>query len=189
MLSNYSAGEESWESALDSTGIKPVNPKGNQPWIFIGRTDAEAEAPILWPPDVECWLIGKDPDAGRDWGQEQKSVAGDEMVGWHHWLSGHAFEQAPGRGGGQGRLVCCRPWGHRVGHDPVTENNSSKSSQGDIFALISYTLHILPDTFHLIQSCSAIDLLNCSMCNHMDSLPNKYGPIPFSPAFSSLWMG
>ena len=90
--------EKTLESPLDCKEIKPINPKGNQPWIFIGRTDAEAEAPILWLPDVMNWLIGKDPDAGKDWGQGEKGMTGDEMVGWHHWLDGHEFEQAPGVG-------------------------------------------------------------------------------------------
>ena len=121
MLLNYSAGEDSWESPLDSKEIKPVNPKGNQPWLFIERTDAEAEAPILWPPDVESWLTGKDPDAGKDWGQEEKGMIEDEMVGWPHWLNGHGFEQTPGHSEGQGRLTCCSPWGHRVRHNLVTE--------------------------------------------------------------------
>ena len=93
--------------------IKPVNPKRNQSWIFIERTDAEAETPILWPPDVKNWLVGKDPDAGKDWRQEEKGTTEDEMVGWHHRLSGHEFEQAPGVGDGQGSLACCRPWGHK----------------------------------------------------------------------------
>ena len=77
---------------LDSKEIQPVHPKGNQSWIFIGRTDTEAETPILWPPDAKNWLIGKDPDAGKDWRQEEKGMTEDEMVGWHHWLSGHEFE-------------------------------------------------------------------------------------------------
>ena len=85
--------EKTLESPLDSKDIKPVNPKGNQHWIFIERTDAEAEAPILWPPYMKSWLIGKDPDAGKDWGQETKGVTEDEMVGWHHRLNGHEFEQ------------------------------------------------------------------------------------------------
>ena len=82
------------ESPLDSKEINPVNPKGNQPWLFIGRT--EAEAPILWPPDAKVWLTGKDPDAGKDWGQEEKGTTEDEIVGWHHWLNGQEFEQTPG---------------------------------------------------------------------------------------------
>ena len=92
------AWKKTLESPLDCKEIKPVNPKGNQSWIFFGRTDAEAEAPILWPPDGKNWLNGKDPDAGKDWRQEEKGMTEDEMVGWHHWLDGHEFEQAPGVG-------------------------------------------------------------------------------------------
>ena len=97
---------------LDCKEIKPVNPKRNQSWILIGRTDAEAEAPVLWPSDAKSWLIRKDPDAGKDWRQEEKGTAVDEMVGWHHRL-GHEFEQAPGVGNGQGSLACCSPWGRK----------------------------------------------------------------------------
>ena len=83
-----------------------------EPWIFIGRTDAEAETPILWPPDVKSWLTGNDPDARKDWGQEEKGMTEDEMVGWHHHLDGHEFKQVPRAGDGQGGLVCSSPWGH-----------------------------------------------------------------------------
>ena len=103
------------------TARRSNQPKGNQPWIFTGRTDAKTEAPILWPPDTNSWLIGKDPDAGKDWGQEEKQVTEDEMVGWHHWLNAHEFEQILGDGEGQGSLMCCSPWGCRVGHDLATE--------------------------------------------------------------------
>ena len=106
------------QSPLDSKEIKPVNPKGNQSWIFIGRTDAEAEIPILWPPDVKNWFTGKDPDAGKDRRQGEKRTTEDEMVGWHHWLDGHEFEQAPGVCDGQGSLGCCSPWGHKES-DPI----------------------------------------------------------------------
>ena len=115
------AGKDSWE-ALDCKEIQPVNPKGNQSWLFIGRTDAKAKTPILWPPDVKNWLIGKDPDAGKDWRQE-KGTTEDEMVRWHHWLDTHEFEQASGVGVGQQSLACCSPWGHRVGHDWMTKLN------------------------------------------------------------------
>ena len=98
------------ESPLDCKEIKPVSSKGDQSWLYIGGTDAEAETPILWPPDVKNWLIGKDPDAGKDWRQEEKGTAEDEMVGWHHWLDGHESEQAPGVGDGQESLACCSPW-------------------------------------------------------------------------------
>ena len=99
------------EIPLDCKGIKPVNPKGNQLWMFIRRTDTEAEAPRLWPPDAKSRLIGKDPDAWKNWGQEEKRVGKDEMVVWHHWLNGHEFEETPGNGEGRGRLVCFSPWG------------------------------------------------------------------------------
>ena len=101
--------EKTLESPLDCKEIKPVNPEGNQSWIFIGRTDAKA--PILWPPDGKSWLIRKDPDAGKDWGQEHKRVIENEMVGWHHWLNGHEFAKTLGDSGGQKSLACCSPWG------------------------------------------------------------------------------
>ena len=103
--------EKILESPLDCKEIKPVNPKGNQPWIFTGRTDAEAETSILWPPDAKSWLTGKDPDNEKDWRQEDKRMTEDELAGWHHWLDGYEFEQALGVGDGQGSLVCWSPWG------------------------------------------------------------------------------
>ena len=103
--------EKTLESPLDCKEIKPVNPKRNQPWIFIGRT--KAEAPILWPPDAKNWLIREDTDAGKDWRWEEKGMTEHEMVGWHHQLNGHEFEQALGVGDRQGGLVCCSPWGHK----------------------------------------------------------------------------
>ena len=109
--------EKILENPLDFKEIKPVNSLGNQPWLFIGRTDAEVEAPVLWPPDAKSRLTGKDPDAGKDWRQEEKAVTENEIVGWHHWLNGHEFEQALGDGGEQGSLACCNPWNCRVGHN------------------------------------------------------------------------
>ena len=105
--------EKTLESPLDCKEIQPVHPKGNQPWIFIGRTDAEAETPILWPRAVKNWLIWKDPDDGNDWRQEEKGTAEDKIVGWHHWLDGHEFNKAPEVGDGQGSLAYCSPWGHK----------------------------------------------------------------------------
>ena len=102
--------EKTLESLLDCKEIQPVHPNGNQSWMFIGRADAQAETPILWPPDVKNWLIWKDPEAEKDW-RQKKGMTEDEMVGWHHWLDGHEFEQAVGVGDGQGSLVCCSPWG------------------------------------------------------------------------------
>ena len=105
--------EKTLESPLDCKEIQPVHPKENQPWVFIGWTDAEAEAPIPQPPEAKSWLIGKDPDAGKDWRWEEKGATEDEMVGWHHQLNGHEFEQIAGDSEGQRRLVCCSPWGHK----------------------------------------------------------------------------
>ena len=110
MALNCGAGE-TVERPLDSKEIKPINPKGNQSCIFIGGTDAEAETPILWPPDAKNWLFRKDPEAGKDWRQEEKGMTEDEMVGWHHWLNGHGFEQALGVGDGQRSLASCSLWG------------------------------------------------------------------------------
>ena len=104
--------EKTHESPLNCKEIQAVQPKGNQSWIFIGRTDAEAATPILWPPAGKNWLKGKDPDAGKDWKQE-KGTTEDEMVGWHHHLGGHDFELAVGIGDGQGSLMCCSPWGRK----------------------------------------------------------------------------
>ena len=105
--------EKTLESSLDSKEIKPVNPKGNQLWRFIGKTDVETEAPILWPPEAKSWLIRKDPGAEKDWRQEERRMTEDEMIGWHHWLNGHEFKQAPVVGDGQESLACCSPWGHK----------------------------------------------------------------------------
>ena len=106
--------EKTLESLLDCKEIHPVHSKGDQSWVFIGRTDAEAETPILWPPHVKSWLTGKDPDAGRNWGQEEKGMTEDELAGWHHRLDGHEFEWTPGVGAGQGGgLACCDSWGRK----------------------------------------------------------------------------
>ena len=112
MSLNCGVGEDS-ESPLDSKEVEPVDPKGNQPWIFIGRTDAEAEALILWSPNAKTPLFGKDPNAGEDRRQKEKGMAEDEMVGWYHWLIGPEFEQPLEVGQGQGSLACCSPWGHK----------------------------------------------------------------------------
>ena len=116
--------EKTLESPLDCKEIKPVNPKGNQSWIFIGRTDAEAETPILWPPDAKNWLIRKDWMFMKDWRQEKKRMTEDEMVGWHHWLNGHEFEQTQGDSKGQRRLVCCIPMGCKES-DMIEQLNSN----------------------------------------------------------------
>ena len=138
--------KETLESPLDSKEIKPVNTKGNQSWIFIGRTDAEVEAPVLWPPDVKSQLTGKDPDAGKDWRQEERGTAEDRMAGWHHRLNGHEFEQVLGDGEGQGSLLCCSPWGCKESDmteewtktmpdtKPQTQDNAKKLHLGISFS-------------------------------------------------------
>ena len=117
------------ENPLDCKEITQVNPKGYQPWIFVGRTHAETKAPILWPPDAKSRLIRKDRDAGKDWRREEKGMTEDEMVGERHWLSAHEFEQALGDGEGQGSLACCSPWGCKESDTTewLNNNNENKS--------------------------------------------------------------
>ena len=105
--------EKTLESPLDCKEIQPFHSKGDRSWVFTGSTDANAGTPVFWPPHAKSWLIGKDSDAGRDWGQEEKEITEDEMAGWHHWLDGHEFKWTLGVGDGQGGLVCCSSWGHQ----------------------------------------------------------------------------
>ena len=128
--------EKTLESLSDNKEIKPVNPKGSQPWIFTERTeaDAESEAPILRPPDTKSWLTEKDPDAGKDWGQEEKGVTKDDMVGWHHRLNGRVWANSRSSEG-QGSLVCCSPWGRRVRHHWATEQQHYLAILGECLAL------------------------------------------------------
>ena len=126
--------EKTLESPLDCKEIKPVNPKGNQSWIFISRTDAEAETPIVWPPDGTNWLTGKDPDAGKDWRQEENRMTEDELAGWHQRLNGHEFEQVPGLGDGQGGLACCSPWGHKES-DLTEQLNWNEVLKNEVLAM------------------------------------------------------
>ena len=114
--------EKTLESPLDCKENQPVHPKVDQSWMFIGRTNAKAETPVLWPPHGKSWLIGKDSDAERGWGQEDKGITEDEMAGWHHWLDGHEFKWTPGVGDGQGGLVCCNSSGHKESN--MTEQQS-----------------------------------------------------------------
>ena len=114
--------EKTLESPLDCKEVQPVHPKGDQSWVFVGRTDVEAENPILWPPHAKSWLIGKDSDAGRDWGQEEKGTTEEEMAGWHHWFDRHELGLTPGVGDGQGGLECCNSW-HRKESDTTERLN------------------------------------------------------------------
>ena len=140
--------EKTLESPLGCKVIKSVNPKGNQPWIFIGRTDAEAETPIFWPPDEKSSLIGKDSNSGKDRRQEEKRTTEDEMVGWHHWLNAHAFEQALGDGEGQGSLVCCSPW---VSKSWIRLSDWTKTKASSSFLFLGGTFQIFT-TSHSLSS-------------------------------------
>ena len=136
--------EKTLESPLDCKEIQPVHPKGNQSWLFIGRTDAKAETPIFWPPDEKNWLIGKEPDAGKDWRQEEKGMIKDEMVGWHHWLNGHGFGWTPGVGDGQGGLACCSPRGRKESDMTETLNWTDSYMPGTWPCLENMLSHLIP---------------------------------------------
>ena len=132
--------EKTLESPLDWKEIQLVHPKGNQSWVFIGRTDVEAETPILWPPDVKSWLIWKDPDAGKDWRRKEKGLTEDETVGWHHRPKGHGFGWSPGVADGQGGLACCGSWSHKESDTNERLNWTDTSYQIHIWFLGSKKL-------------------------------------------------
>ena len=155
--------EKTLESPLDCKEIQTVHPKGNQSWIFIGRTDAEAEAPILWPPDVKNWLIGKDPDAGKDWRLKEKGMTEDEMVVWHHRLHAHEFEHAPGVGEGQGGQACCRPWGRKA-PDMTEQLNWTELMGPDAMILVFWML-----SFKLIFSLSSFTFIKSLFSSSLPS--------------------
>ena len=158
--------EKTLESPLECKEIKPINPRGNQSWIFIGRTDAKAETPILWPPYAKSWLIGKDSDAGRDWGQEEKGTTEDEMVGWHHRLNGHEFGWTLGVGDGQGGLACCGSWGckesdmtERLNWTDLTELGHNFPSKEQVSFNFMAAITICSDfQFSSVQSLSSVRL-------------------------------
>jgi len=142
--------EKTLESPLNCKEIQPVHPKRDQSLVFIGRTDVEAEIPILWPPDAKNWLTGKDPDAGKDWGREEKGMTEDEMVVWHHRLNGHGFGWTPGVGDGQGGLACCDSWGRKesdttewLNWTELSWNSVHKNNQW-FFSLSPFWMHMIP---------------------------------------------
>ena len=147
--------EKTLESPLDCKEIQPVHSKGNRSWVFFGRNDAKAETSVLWPPYAKSWLTGKDSDAGRDWGQEEKGTTEDEMAGWHHWLDGRESEWTPGVGDGQGGLACCDSWGHKESN--VTELNWTELNWTEwhsqwiyifMLSVLSVYIFYIPDTLN-----------------------------------------
>ena len=126
------------KESFGQQGEETSQPKGNQSWIFLGRADAEAETPILWPPDVKSQLTGKDPDAGKDWRQEEKGTTEDEMIGWHHWLNGHECEHTLRNSKGQGSLVCCSPW-CRKESDTTEEQQQKEASNSKVVSALKQT--------------------------------------------------
>ena len=174
------------QSPLDSKEVKPVNPKGNKSWIFIGRTDVEAEAPILGSPE---WLTGKDPDAGKDWEQEDKGMTEDEMVGWYHQLNGHESEETPGDGKGQGSLACCSPWGHEESDTTewLKNSNNDPSSQLSIYPFIYTFIPLslyLYSVQHIVITWSLWTAVKRQEINdrnrHMGQIPENQGRCPDS---------
>ena len=136
--------EKTLESPLDWKEIQPVHFKGDQSWVFFGRNDAKAETPVLWPPDAKSWLIGKESDAERDWGKEEKGITEDEIAGWHQWLDGREFEWTPGDGEGQGGLVCCDSWGYRESDNWATELNWTELNRlFTSFWLLTFVRHTM----------------------------------------------
>ena len=156
--------EETLEIPLVCQEIQSVHPKGDQSWVFIGRTDFEAEIPILWPPDAKNWLIWKDPGAGKDWRKEEKGMTEDKMVGWHHRLNGHKFGQTPGVGYGQGSLACCSPWGHKesdttgrlnwtekLDHSCIVGGNVKDTATLKKYLALSYKIKNYTCIYHMTQ--------------------------------------
>ena len=158
--------EKTLQSPMNCKEIQPVHPKGDHSWIFTGRTDAEAETAILWPPDVKNWLIWKDPDTGKGWGQEEKGTTEDEMVGWHHWLNGHGFGWTLGVGDGQGGLVCCGSWGHKES-DTTERLNWTEDAWSALLECFSTSPTICPkmpsDIYDPITSLTSLTQLATSL--------------------------
>ena len=139
--------EKTLENPFDCKEIQPVHSKGDQPWDFFGRNDAKAETPVLWPPHAKSWLIGKDSDAGRDWGQEEKGTTEDEMAGWHHWLDGRESEWTPGVGDGQGGLACCNSWRRKESDTTKWLNWIELTVKSILFLLLASVFKFPIDTY------------------------------------------
>ena len=163
--------EKTLESPLDCKEIQPVHPKGDQSWVFVGRTDVEAETLILWPSDVKSWLFWKDPDAGKDWGQEEKGTTEDEMTGWPHRLNGHEFGWTQGVGDGQGGLACCGSWGRKESDMTERLNWTEIGESPSLSAKIGYFYVELLSFFQLMLYL----LLNRPLHRRPLNLPTHFG--------------
>jgi len=164
--------EKTLESPLDCKEIQPVHSEGDQPWDFFGRNDAKAETPVLWPPRVKSWLIGKDSDAWRDWGQEEKGTTEDEMAWWHHWLDGRESEWTPGVGDGQGGLACCNSWGRK--ELDATERLIWSVYSCYLFLISSASLRSLPFlSFFFAHPCIKCSLDNANFLKKISSLSHS----------------
>ena len=168
--------EKTLESPLDCEEMQAVHPKGNQSWIFIGRTDAEAETPILWLPDAKNWLIWKDPDAGKDWRQEEKEVTEDEIVGWHHQLVDMSLSKFPGVGDGQGSLECCSPWGREELDTTEWLNWTENSSRNVTISLLCMDILCKPlrKALHTLNSTKTLYWYTASDFSNSLNLFNYY---------------
>ena len=170
--------EKTLESPLDCKEIQPIHSEGDQPWDFFGRNDAKVEAPVLWPPDAKSWLIGKDSDAGRDWGQEEKGMTEDEMAGLHHWLDGRESEWTLGVGDGQGGLVCCDSWGRKESGTTEQLNWLSTETKS-----ILYSCYLVPK---LCVACQASLSMGFSRQAYRNGLPCPFpGNLP-NPGIKSM---
>ena len=170
--------EKTLESPLDCTEIQPVHSKGEQPWVFFGRNDAKAETPVLWPPHAKSWLIGKDSDAGRDWGQEEKGTTEDEMAGWHHWLNGRDSEWTLGVGDGQGGLACCKSW-HSKELDTTERLNWTELTVKEINFFHPHPLHLplLPPYLQVANAFVSVGVILCMcMCDFLSPLHRRKQP-------------
>ena len=165
--------EKTLESPLDCKEIQPVHPKGDQSWVFTGRSDVEAETPILWPLDAKSWLIWKDPDAGKVWGQEEKGMTEDEIVGWHHWLNGHGFGWTPGVGDGQGGLACYSPWGSKELHTTELDWTEVLRTSINSLSVFSY-FEVLKVKWKVHAKKSISKVLLFDTKSIMLSFPRKY---------------
>ena len=190
--------EKTLESPLDYKEIQPVHPKGDQSWMFIGRTDADAESPILWSPDRKSWFIWKDPDAGKDWRWEEKGMTEDEMVGWHHWLNRHEFEWTPGVGDGQGGLACCCPWGckeldtnERLNWTEPRSQNLCHQCQASVkLQLALHLLLVIILQFYNLAPPLPSSLSNSScLFTHCGLLCDIYCTVPlWSSRYCTIWL-